>query len=306
MNYLLNQQLRRRWGAESPFLISYAEALGISCSTKRNNRVLRIPATNGSCERQTLKSSASEWTQGFCSRRAGATHHRSISDKCRLPTCGERQGAFSASCVLKRKPIEQLLYSGPLVTRRPWCERQVPLTSRDRRASLRGWRRHGHDTPLLWIVSPSTIELYNGFGRPLAQGDAEANRLHTFKIIASELTALDELAGRLAMESGQFWLRNDSINRKNTVDQRLLSDLSALERDLVADDLERGIAQGLIGRVIFTQYLVDRGIVDKRKLKNIAAKTRCLTPYAIRRLRTRYLHGFAPRSTETCFQPPCQ
>ncbi|WP_244521614.1 N-6 DNA methylase [Bradyrhizobium sp. DOA9] len=144
------------------------------------------------------------------------------------------------------------------------------LTSPPGDDELSSWRREIWNegfAPLLWIISPTTIELYNGFGRPLAQGDAEANRLHTFKIIDSELAALDELAGRLAMESGQFWLRNDSINRKNTVDQRLLSELSALERDLVADDLERGIAQGLIGRAIFTQYLVDRGIVDKRKLK---------------------------------------
>jgi hypothetical protein len=77
---------------------------------------------------------------------------------------------------------------------------------------------------------------------------------------------LDELAGRLAMESGQFWLRNEGVDRKNSVDQRLLADLSALERDLMGDELERGTAQGLIGRAIFTQYLVDRGIVDRRKL----------------------------------------
>jgi hypothetical protein len=123
-------------------------------------------------------------------------------------------------------------------------------------------------SPLLWVVSPAQIDLYNGFGRPLQNGDADANRLRTFSNIENELRQLDELAGRFAMETGQFWLREESVNRRTAVDQQLLRDLAALENDLVSPDygLDRGTAQGLIGRAIFTQYLVDRGIVDERRL----------------------------------------
>jgi hypothetical protein len=123
-------------------------------------------------------------------------------------------------------------------------------------------------SPLLWVVSPAQIDLYNGFGRPLESGDADANRLRTFSNIENELRQLDELAGRFAMETGQFWLRQESVNRKTAVDQQLLRDLAALEKDLVSPEygLDRGTAQGLIGRAIFTQYLVDRRIVDERRL----------------------------------------
>jgi hypothetical protein len=123
-------------------------------------------------------------------------------------------------------------------------------------------------SPLLWIVSPSQIDLYNGFARPLESDDADANRLRTFSNIDSELRQLDELAGRFAMETGQFWLREEAVTRKTAVDQQLLRDIAALENDLASPDygLDRGTAQGLIGRAIFTQYLVDRGIVDERRL----------------------------------------
>lgn len=128
------------------------------------------------------------------------------------------------------------------------------------------WRReiwNEGNSPLLWVVSPQQTILYNAFGRPQPRNDAEANRLQTFENIASELDRLDSFAGRLAMETGQFWRNEPSVDRKTGVDQLLLSDLSSLERDLVAKGLGRHEAQGLIGRCIFTQYLIDRRIVDE-------------------------------------------
>jgi N-6 DNA Methylase len=123
-------------------------------------------------------------------------------------------------------------------------------------------------SPLLWVVSPAQIVLYNGFARPLKSDDVSANRLNTFTNIEIELRKLDELAGRFAMETGQFWLRQPSVSRKTAVDQQLLRDLATLENDLVTPHygLDRGTAQGLIGRAIFSQYLVDRGIVDQQRL----------------------------------------
>ena len=121
--------------------------------------------------------------------------------------------------------------------------------------------------PLLWVISPKTVELYNGFSRPTTANDAARHRLRTFEAIEQHLVELDRLAGRLAMETGQFWLRSDTVNRRTSVDEQLLSDLAALERDLVNGGLERAAAQALIGRSIFTQYLVDREIVDGTRLK---------------------------------------
>jgi hypothetical protein len=160
------------------------------------------------------------------------------------------------------------------------------------------WRREIWNegfAPLLWVVSPERIELYNGFGRPLARDDASRHRLRTFLAIESELQQLDELAGRLAMETGQFWLRPGAVNRKTSVDEQLLSDLAALERDLVGADLDRAAAQGLIGRSIFTQYLIDRQIVGPERLVQECGASSL--PAALRDTQaTRRLFGFLATS----------
>ena len=128
-----------------------------------------------------------------------------------------------------------------------------------------GWRQaiwNKGFAPLLWVVSPDKVDLYNGFGRPQKDGDAAAHLLQTFESIEARLDELDAYAGRLAMETGEFWQKVPDVNRKTSVDQQLLSDLAALEKDLTnKKGLDRPSAQGLIGRSIFTQYLIDRGIV---------------------------------------------
>ena len=137
-----------------------------------------------------------------------------------------------------------------------------------------GWHREIWNqgfAPLLWVVSPEKIELYNGFGRPRQAGSAAEHLLDTFERVESRLKVLDAFAGRLAMETGRFWQEPEArkVDRKTSVDRQLLSDLAALERDLVDADMSRPDAQGLIGRSIFTQYLIDRRIVTKQRLASV-------------------------------------
>ncbi|PTR04711.1 N-6 DNA methylase [Nitrosomonas nitrosa] len=127
--------------------------------------------------------------------------------------------------------------------------------------------------PLLWVVSPECIDLYNGFGTPTKEGDAQKHLIRRFNNIQSSLAEVDAFAGRLAFETGQFWDQVPVIDRKTSVDQRLLRDLAYLERDLVAGNLARSAAQALIGRVIFTQYLIDREIVSAAQLKKLCGHT---------------------------------
>lgn len=133
------------------------------------------------------------------------------------------------------------------------------------------WQReiwnHGF-APLLWVISPESIGVYNGFSRPREAGNAAAHLLGTFGRIEEELDRLDALAGRLAMETGEFWGRARAVHRRTCVDRQLLSDLGVLEGDLLSEDLDRPGAQGLIGRSIFTQYLIDRGIVTREFLES--------------------------------------
>lgn len=144
-------------------------------------------------------------------------------------------------------------------------------------ADLAAWRQEIWNegfAPLLWIVSPDRIDLYNGFGRPRPEADPAQNRLATFLTIASGLEELDALAGRFAMETGQFWTKTKQVDRKTAVDQQLLSDLAVLERDLVSAHLVRDEAQALIGRAIFTQYLLDRDIITAERLHSLCGTTR--------------------------------
>ena len=133
------------------------------------------------------------------------------------------------------------------------------------------WRREIWNrgfAPLLWVVSPEKIDIYNGFGRPEQDGDADTHRLKTFERIETELERLDDFAGRLAMETGRFWETAPEVNRKTSVDRQLLRHLHTLERDLVSAKLNRPAAQGLIGRSIFAQYLIDRKIVTSEYLED--------------------------------------
>ncbi|GLI37552.1 N-6 DNA methylase [Geobacter hydrogenophilus] len=123
-------------------------------------------------------------------------------------------------------------------------------------------------TPLFWVISPGTVNLYSGYGKPIAKNDAEQHRIQTFRVIEEDLRRLNDFAGRLAMETGQFWLHPDAKCCGTRVDQQLLRDLYQLEKHLTVkpDGLPSDIAQALVGRCIFTKYLIDRGIISTEYL----------------------------------------
>ncbi len=123
--------------------------------------------------------------------------------------------------------------------------------------------------PLLWVVSPDRTDIYNGFGTPQARGKESQNLLGTFGRTSEQLDDLNAFAGRLAMETGQFWGRSTDVDRSTGVDAHLLNHLSMLERRLRADGLDRLEAQGLIGRTVFAKYLLDREIVGAEKLADL-------------------------------------
>ena len=128
--------------------------------------------------------------------------------------------------------------------------------------------------PLLWVISPDKIDIYNGFARPRGPGDAKSHRIRTFKHTKHDLKELDRAAGRLAMETDRFWQHSmaRTVNRRTSVDRLLLRDIASMEKDLLNAGMARLDAQGLIGRSIFTQYLIDRKIVGKDFLEDIAGR----------------------------------
>lgn len=147
-------------------------------------------------------------------------------------------------------------------------------------ADIRFWHEAAWNigvAPLLWIVTPTDVRLYDCYASPLGDG-GEATVppvLGRFVLHSAErLRALDAACGRLATETGAFWSSpiGSKISRRHRVDRELLAEISALEQrlvDLTADGeepstraLARDIAQRFIGRCIFTWYLLDRGLAQ--------------------------------------------
>lgn len=124
-------------------------------------------------------------------------------------------------------------------------------------------------TPLLWVVARDGVNVYNGYGEPQSSADESMNLLESFARDSAGMSKLDSYAGRLAMETGQFWRSAPEVTRDTGVFKRLLAHLVEIEKALVHDGLRHLEAQALICRTIFTKYLIDRKLVDSDKLKRV-------------------------------------
>lgn len=130
--------------------------------------------------------------------------------------------------------------------------------------------------PLLWVVSPTDVRIYNCYRSSAAPHyDAPSRPTPTFDLNSSEsMAALDASCGRLATETGAFWSSaiGKRIDRRHRVDRELLEELRALEARLVSlmptgheqtSSLgARDFAQRLIGRCIFMNYLLHRNLAQ--------------------------------------------
>jgi len=141
-------------------------------------------------------------------------------------------------------------------------------------------------TPILVLVSPREVRVYSG--RSLPAGDTErpddADRLVRTLNRTSDVLEISQLVP--AIESGQ--LLSDyprSFDRERSVDRYLLCSLAAVRDKLRAgpDGLGTPAIHGLLTRLLFACYLVERGIVVGDRLAN--AKLAKLGPaYTVRDL----------------------
>lgn len=117
--------------------------------------------------------------------------------------------------------------------------------------------------PMLWVVTPTNVRLYNCYSEP-TQNNPESNLIALFENTEASLKQLNEYASRLQLESGEFWKWQNAkkIDRKKRVDRVLVEDLQKAEKKLRAEELESQIAHALLMRSIFVAYLQDRGILD--------------------------------------------
>jgi len=119
--------------------------------------------------------------------------------------------------------------------------------------------------PILWVVTPTSVRIYNCYSRPQTIDPSEHKRhvIRFFADIADSLETLNRFAGRLQYETGGFWRTHEArrIDRRQRVDESLLSDLKAAEQDLMSAGLPASVAHALLGRSIFVAYLQDRQIL---------------------------------------------
>jgi len=117
--------------------------------------------------------------------------------------------------------------------------------------------------PMLWVVTPTSVRLYNCYSEPTAN-NPESNLIELFENTEASLKRLNEYASRLQIESGEFWKWQNArqIDRKKRVDRVLVEDLQVAEKKLRAEGLEAQVAHALLMRSIFVAYLQDRGILD--------------------------------------------
>lgn len=145
-------------------------------------------------------------------------------------------------------------------------------------SDLASWHRDAWNlglVPLLWVVSPQDIRIYNAYQRPISYEDADKHLLKQVELVDHKLAMLDDYAGRLAMTSGRFWSTEDRVRREGRVDIQLLRDLHSLEGrlctkgSLPVKELSTDVAQGLLGRSIFIRYLADRKILQQARVRKL-------------------------------------
>jgi len=138
--------------------------------------------------------------------------------------------------------------------------------------------------PLLYVILPEEIRIYNGYAEPPETPDElnTSDRLlqHLQRLIDIE-TARQEIRrclyehyNRLYLETGAFWSTTDgqSIKSKHRADQRLLKTMDQARIRLLQAGLSPHLAYALLGRSIFIRYLEDRGILTAHQLSQLTGE----------------------------------
>jgi type I restriction-modification system DNA methylase subunit len=127
--------------------------------------------------------------------------------------------------------------------------------------------------PMLWVITPDEVLLYNSYSQPREQDEIDPNRnlIERFATTESDLERMNKYAGRLQIESGEFWKweKAKQIDRKQRVDSVLVKDLNDAEKELTENQkLDRQFAHALLIRSVFVAYLQDRGILNQDFFSN--------------------------------------
>lgn len=129
--------------------------------------------------------------------------------------------------------------------------------------------------PLLFVILPNEIRVYNGYEPPPSPGenlDTDERLLHCLEELTDQLKARKEIQEQLVesnhyervyLETGAFWDTSESkkINHRNRADRQLIESMGEMRKMLTGAGLSNHIAYTLLGRSVFIRYLEDRGVL---------------------------------------------
>ncbi|MCI0692778.1 SAM-dependent methyltransferase [candidate division KSB1 bacterium] len=136
--------------------------------------------------------------------------------------------------------------------------------------------------PLLYVVLPQEIRVYNGYAEPaktateFVSGDRLLQHLQQLTDLESARQAIHRQLGnydRLHIDTGAFWTTADGqrISRESRADQRLLKGMDQVRRHLLEQNLPNDLGYALLGRSIFIRYLEDRDILTSKWISRLTA-----------------------------------
>ena len=124
--------------------------------------------------------------------------------------------------------------------------------------------------PLLWLIGPTNVRIYDAFARPEETDTEDSHILDTLTITSEGLKGVENFTREL-FDTGKFWESDigKKINPNQRVEKALLDDLWDTEKILTRDNggLPVHIVHAILGRAIFMAYLWDRKIITSEFLK---------------------------------------
>ena len=132
------------------------------------------------------------------------------------------------------------------------------------------------EAPLLFIVTPTELKIYNNYQTPRKLDgslDPEAGLIETVSLLTDLETQRKELApyNRILFESGEYWKRTEGRFNTNTkIDTTLMNNLRVMRKRLITRIKSRvntthlsmgniiSIVHGLLSRSILIKYLEER------------------------------------------------
>ena len=124
--------------------------------------------------------------------------------------------------------------------------------------------------PLLWLIGPTSVRIYDAFARPEETDTEKTHILDILTITSEGLNGVEKFRREL-FDTGKFWESDmgKNINPNQRVEKALLDDIWDTEKILTRDKggLPVHIAHAILGRSIFMAYLWDRKIITSEFLK---------------------------------------